>query len=164
VVVGTPAVNRTRPETEPLIGLFMNMLVLRTEMNDDLSFQDLLLRVRDVCLGAYAHQDMPFERLVQELEPTRDMSRTPLFQVIFTLQSGSGEGMSLPGLTVRGLGGGSATAKFELSLGMSDGPRGLFGSFEYNTDLFDAATIDRMVEHFHNLLDAAVREPDKKLW
>src|SRR5205814_1458129 len=98
LVVGTPATNRTHRDTEGLIGFFLNTLALRTELSGDLAFLDLLRRVREICLGAYAHQDMPFERLVQELSPERDLGRTPLFQVMFTFQGARREAMALPGL------------------------------------------------------------------
>ncbi|MFO0758290.1 MAG: amino acid adenylation domain-containing protein, partial [Byssovorax sp.] len=140
LVVGTPAIHRTIPETEGLIGFFLNNLVLRTSIEGALSFRALLGRVRETCLGAYAHQSLPFERLVQAISPARDLSRAPVFQVLFTLQNAPRESLRLPGLTIKGASGESNTAKLDLSLWMGEGPDGLVGSFEYATDLFDRAT------------------------
>ncbi len=167
--VGTPIANRSRAETEGLIGFFLNTLVLRAELPPELSFRAHLARVREVCLGAYAHQDMPFERLVQELDPVRDLSRSPLFQVLFTLQDPPAPAAPAdPGATAK-LGsragvGDAAVAKFDLSLGLGRTPGGgLAGSFEYATDLFDAATSERLVEHFSVLLEGIVRDPSRPL-
>ena len=164
LVVGTPMTNRTRAETEGLIGFFLNTLVLRTQLADDLTFVELLARVRDACLGAYAHQDMPFERLVGELHPERDLSRTPLFQVMFTVQSApQRKDTPAAGLSPRGAALDLDASKFDLSLGFMDGPSGLRGSIEYRTDLFDAATIDRMAAHLTTLLGAIGASPDARL-
>src|SRR4029079_16560748 len=102
IVVGSPIAGRTRPETEGLVGFFLNTLVLRTQVDDGISFKDLLARVKKVCLGAYAHQELPCERLVQAIAPDRDRSRTPIFQVIFNLQNTPAAGMTMPGLELRG--------------------------------------------------------------
>ncbi len=164
IVVGTPIANRRREETEGLIGFFINTLVLRTVMADEMTFRDLVRQVKEVALGAYAHQDVPFERIVQELEAERDPSRTPLFQVSFALQNApGGEGMRLAGLELRGVAGEGATAKFDLTLAMSEGPRGLAGAVEYSADLFDEATIDRMIGHFGVLLAGIARDPDARI-
>ncbi|MEO7329884.1 MAG: amino acid adenylation domain-containing protein, partial [Minicystis sp.] len=163
VVVGTPVLNRTRPETEGLIGFFLNTLVLRTQLASELSFQDLLARVREVCLGAYGHQDIPFERLVSELAPERDMSRSPLFQVTFTLQNAPIESNRLSGVRTGALNVETTTAKFDLSLGMASGPAGIGGSIEYATDLFEAPTIERMIDHLQVLLGAIVAAPDQPI-
>ncbi len=162
LVVGTPAANRSR-KSEGLIGLFLNTLVLRTTLAPDLTFVELLGRVRETCLGAYAHQDLPFERLVQELLPERDLGRSPLFQVMFTFQSAAPEVIDLPGLTVRGLNVESSNAKFDLTLGMGQGPEGLSGTFEYNADLFDAETIDRLAQRLQTVLGGVVAEPGRAL-
>ncbi len=164
LLVGTPIANRGRAETEGLIGFFLNTLVLRTDLSDNPSFRDLLQRVREASLGAYAHQDVPFERLVQEIEPERDPSRSPLFQVMFTLQNAA-EPLALPGLAVERAAVPNATAKFDLSLAMGEsaGAPGLAGSLEFSTDLFDGATIERMIEHFTTLLTAVAADPQKRL-
>jgi amino acid adenylation domain-containing protein len=163
VVVGSPIAGRTRSETEGLVGFFLNTLVLRTELSDEVSFKDLLARVKDVCLGAYAHQDMPFERLVQEIAPERDLSRTPIFQVIFNLQNTPTAGMAMPGLTLRGLASEVTTTKVDLTLIMREEPGGLVGSLAYSTDLFDGATVDRMLAQLRLLLEGAVKEPGKAI-
>ena len=163
LVVGTPIANRTRAETESLIGFFVNTLVLRVELNGDLSFSDLLRKVRAVCLGAYAHQDMPFERLVTELAPERDLARTPLFQVVFALQNAPSEALALAGLQISGVMAESATSKFDLTLVMSESAGGLVCSFEYDLDLFDGATIDRLLGHFRVLLEGVVADPAAKI-
>ncbi len=161
VVVGSPIANRTRAETERLMGFFVNTLVLRTEVSGDLAFRDLLQRVKEVCLGAYAHQDMPFERLVSELAPERDLSRTPLFQVMFILQNAPQESLALPGLKLRGMSAEGVTVKFDLMLTLMDHPSGIRGTFEYTSDLFDQPTIERMVAHFQTVLDGIARDPDR---
>jgi amino acid adenylation domain-containing protein len=154
IAVGTPVLTRTKVETEGLIGFFVNTLVLRTRFSADMAFQEMLGKVRETCVEAYAHQDMPFERLVQELAPDRDPSRTPLFQVLFTVFNAPSEAMTLPGLTLRSGGQERATAKFDLSLGFWEGPNGLAGAIEYSTDLFDEATIQRLITHLRALLEA----------
>ena len=120
VVVGTPIAGRNHLATEELIGLFVNTLVLRTNLSGNPSFSELLDRIREVTLGAYAHQDLPFEKLVEELQPERDMSRSPLFQVMFVLQNASAEILQLPGLEASEVTGGDETAKFDLTLGLAE--------------------------------------------
>jgi amino acid adenylation domain-containing protein/non-ribosomal peptide synthase protein (TIGR01720 family) len=161
LVVGTPILNRTRQETEGLIGFFLNTLAIRAEITPELTFQELLGRVREACLGAYGHQDMPFERLVTELSPERDLSRSPLFQVMFTLQNAPGEAPRLGGLRLSPVSSGIATSKFDLTLGLGEGRGGLLGSFEYNSDLFDQSTIDRMIEHLRTLLEGVVENAER---
>jgi len=164
VVVGTSVSNRNRAETERLIGFFINALVLRTEVIDAQPFTELLQRVREVCLGAYAHQDMPFERLVQELQPEPDPSRAPLFQVIFTMQNAPGEAMEMPGLQLRGMRTESATVKYDLTFLMGEGKDGALGvSIEYNVDLFDGTTIDRMVGHLSALLEGIAKDASRRV-
>ncbi len=124
IVVGTPILNRTRPETEGLIGFFLNTLAIRAEIPAGCTFQELLGRVREACLGAYAHQDMPFERLVTELAPERDLGRSPLFQVMFTLQNAPGEAPQLGGLRLAPVSSGIAASKFDLTLGLGRGRAG----------------------------------------
>ena len=159
IVVGTPVANRNRQEIEGLIGFFVNTLVLRTDLSGNPSFDQLLRRVREVTLGAYAHQDLPFEELVEALKPTRSLSHTPLFQVMFALQNAPMPSMELPDLTVSSFSVETPTAKFDLTLSMENTTSGLIGEWEYNSDLFDAATIARMARHFQTLLEGIVANP-----
>jgi amino acid adenylation domain-containing protein len=168
LVVGTPIAGRNRAETEDLMGFFVNTLVLRVRLSGDVSFEALVHRVKEASLGAYAHQDLPFERLVQELHPERDLARSPLFQVLFSLQGDAAtsvhaERSALLGSRRRALGGTAATAKFDVTWNLSDGPRGLTGVVEYATDLFERATIERMVGHFRVLLEGAMARPGARL-
>ena len=163
-VVGTPIAGRARGETEGLIGFFINTLALRAQLDEEAPFSELVARVKDTCLGAYAHQDMPFERLVQELAPERDLSRSPLFQILFVLQNAPGESTARPGLKRRGMAVESGTAKFDLTLLMIEGPRGLLASIEYATDLFDASTMERLAASFTVLLGAVAAHPTQRLW
>ena len=164
VVVGTSIAGRTQAETERLVGFFVNALVLRTTIDEDETLRALVQQVRETCLGAYAHQDMPFERLVHELAPEPDRSRAPLFQVIFTMQNAPRDGLLLPGLSIRGLGGsGSTTAKYDLTFLMAEVEGSLRCSIEFNTDLFDAATIDRMLRQLSTLLVAMPKSLEKKV-
>ena len=160
ICIGSPIANRNRPEVENLIGFFLNTLVLRTDLSGQPSFRELVSRVREVVLGAFAHQDLPFEMLVEELQPERDLSHTPLFQVGFTLQTAASESIDLPGLSLEPVEIDSGSAKYDITLLMAEGPDGLKGNFEYNTDLFDAATIQRMAGHFLTLLAGVMAEPD----
>ncbi len=153
-VVGTPIAGRTRAETEDLIGLFLNTLALRADLSGDPTFLELLGRVRETCLGAYAHQDLPFDQLVEALRPERDLSHNPLFQVMCTFQNIPAPQVELPGLELNLLEVDGATAKFDLLLALMDTADGLYGQVEYNVDLFDAATIRRMIGHFETLLAA----------
>jgi amino acid adenylation domain-containing protein len=163
VIVGSPIANRNRAEIEGLIGFFVNTLVLRSDLSRNPSFRELLGRVREVALGAYAHQDMPFERLVEELQPERDMSYNALFQVMFVLQNSPMSDWEFSGLALSPLEVESKTAKFDLSLSLTETEQGLVGAFGYNTDLFDEATIVRMVGHLRTLLEGVVVEPDKRI-
>jgi amino acid adenylation domain-containing protein len=163
LIVGAPIANRNRLEIEGLVGCFVNALVLRTDLSGNPSFRDLLRRVREVCLGAYGHQDLPFDRLVEELRLKRDLSRNPLFQVMFVLQNASMRAVELPGLTLSPVEGDSETAHFDLTLVVVDAEQGLTASFVYNTDLFEAATIARMLGHFQILLEAMVADPEQRL-
>ncbi|MCW6052944.1 amino acid adenylation domain-containing protein [Lyngbya sp. CCAP 1446/10] len=162
IIVGTPHANRDRPEFEGLIGFFANRLVLRTCLSGNPSFEDILSRVRDVALGAYAHQDLPFKKLVEELQPVRDLSYTPLVQVIFNLNVPMPQ-IQMAGLTVSSLAVETATAKFDLMLFLENTAAGLIGQWEYNTDLFDATTIARMAGHFQTLLEGIVANPQQKV-
>lgn len=163
VCVGTPIANRTRAEVERLIGFFVNTLVIRTKLTGNPSFKELLARVREVTLGAYAHQELPFEKLVEVLQPARDMSHTPLFQVMFILQNTPLQPLKLPSLTMSPILIESKTAEFDLTLSMTEMPDGLWASLQYNSDLFEAATIQRIIRHFQNLLEAIVTNPDERI-
>jgi amino acid adenylation domain-containing protein len=163
VVVGTPIANRTRAEVEGLIGFFVNTLVLRTKLSTEWSFTRLLSEVREVALGAYAHQDLPFERLVEELEPERDLSRSPLIQVMVVLQNGLVKPVKFSKLKASGLDLETDVAKFDLSVVVAEVEGGLQGAIEYNTDLFDAATMARMARHYERLLAGAVADSEQHL-
>lgn len=160
VAIGTPIANRTHVEFEGLIGFFANTLVMRTDLSGNPTFRTLLKRVRDVCLGAYTHQDMPFEKLVEILQPERDMSRTPLFQVLFAFQKASQPALHLTGLVAEWLPIESQTAKFDLSLFVQEADDGLLCALEYNTDLFEKDTISRLADHWKKLLESIVAQPD----
>jgi amino acid adenylation domain-containing protein len=163
LAVGTPIAGRTRVETEPLIGLFINTLVLRGDLAGDPDIVALLARVREVTLSAYAHQEIPFERLVEDLAPERDLSRTPLVQVMFSLQAALADTLELPGLTLSTTGPGTGTAKFELTCALTEQGEVVAGVFEYNRDLFEPATISRMAGHFANLLAGMAADPAGRL-
>jgi alpha-ketoglutarate-dependent taurine dioxygenase len=164
ICVGTDIANRNRGETEGLIGFFVNQLVLRTRFSNDFSFRELLPRVRAITLGAYANQDLPFDKLVEELNPARDVSNTPLFQAKLVLQNTPGAMLEMPHLELRPLEGlgSSQTAKFDLMLTMIDGEQ-LTGSLSYSTDLFDASTMTLLLERFRTLLGSIVAEPEARL-
>jgi amino acid adenylation domain-containing protein len=161
--VGTPIANRNRAEIEDLIGFFVNTLVLRGNLTGNPSFRELLARSRETALGAYAHQDVPFEKLVEELRPERDLSHSPLFQVMVMLQNAPTEALELPDLTVVPQGADSGTTKFDLRLGLMQTPEGLAGSLVYNRDLFDASTVARLGGYLETLLTAAVANPELPL-
>lgn len=163
LLVGTPIANRTRPELEKLLGCFVNTVVLRTDLSGNPSFQDLLRRVREVTLGAYEHQDVPFEKVVEDLQPTRTSSYATLFQVMFELQNVPLAAQELAKLTVSPVEIENATAKFELSFCLREDVQGLSGYLEYNTDLFEASTIERFVGHFQKLLEAVVADPSQRI-
>jgi amino acid adenylation domain-containing protein len=163
ISVGSPTAGRTRVETEPLIGFFVNTVVLRTDVSGDPTFRELLQRVRQVAMGAYAHQDIPFEKLVAELQPDRTLSHSPLFQVFFAFQNVPRLPLDLPGLVVSPVEVDSGTAKFDLSLYLWEAEGGLRGALEYNTDLFDQTTIARMAGHFPTLLAGIAAAPDQRL-
>src|SRR5262249_27868227 len=133
---------------------------LRTDLTGDPSFKQLMLRVRETALGAYAHQDLPFEKLVEQLQPERDMSRSPLFQTAFALQNAPMPTMELSGLSLSILEIDSGATKFDLSLSMTETEEGLVGSLEYNTDLLDESTIVRMIGHLQTLLESIVANPE----
>ncbi|HYR12404.1 MAG TPA: condensation domain-containing protein, partial [Longimicrobium sp.] len=167
IVVGSPIAGRTRPEVEELIGFFANTLVLRTDLSGDPTFRELLGRVREGTLGAYEHQEVPFERLVAELQPERSMSHSPLFQVTFTLQnadhSGSGSGSGLAGLRMEGVAAEVETTRFDLGLTAVPHGGGVSGLLEYSTDLFDRSTVRRMLEHLQRVLEQVAADADVRL-
>ncbi len=164
VVVGSPIANRNQAEIEQLIGFFVNTLVMRTDLSGNPRFNELMQRVREMTLAAYEHQDMPFERLVEELQPERDLSRSPLFQVMFILQNTPGAELELGGLSLSRMEVDNRTAKFDLTLSMlEEAGGGLSGSLEYNTDLFDASSIWRLADHFEVILSAIVAEPQQRI-
>ena len=169
LVVGTPIANRNRADIEGLIGFFVNTLVLRTQLSGQMSFVEVVRQVREVTLGAYGHQDLPFEKLVEELQPERNLSHNPLFQVMFALQNTPTMGASsdsaaqslaahLNGKQIT-----TDTAKFDLSLFMMEKEWGLAGEIEYNVDLFDASTIDRIIKHYQRVLEQVAHAPQQCL-
>jgi len=161
--IGSPISGRNRSELEGLIGLFLNMLVLRTDLSGNPTFRELLSRVRKVCLEAYANQEVPFERIVQELQPERSLSHNPLFQVTFALQNTPTCPLKLAGVTTQDLELGSGIASFDLHLFMIEHETTLTGWLVYNTDLFDASSIARLVSHFQILLEGIVANPDERI-
>ena len=160
ITVGTPVANRTQAETEPLIGFFVNTLVMRADLSDNPSFRQLLRRVRETALGAYAHQDLPFEILVEALQPRRDTSHTPLFQVMFILQNAPGRAQEVPSLRLEQIEVDAGTSTYDITLSMTEQNQWMGVDVEYSTDLFDESTIRRMMAHFQTLLDGIVAEPD----
>ncbi len=163
ILVGSPIANRNRAEVEGLIGFFVNTLVLRGDLGQDPSFEQLLIQLRETALQAYAHQDLPFERLVEELQPERDLNRQPLFQVLFQLQNAPFRPRQPQGLKMASLDIGSGAMPFDLALTLADQPSGMRGFFEYSTDLFHPSTIRRLEDHFLRLLEEALLHPAKPL-
>src|SRR5262249_36724614 len=163
VLVGTPVANRSRAEVEPLIGYFVNMLVMRTDLSGDPTFRELLGRVREVALGAYTHEELPFERLVSEVHAERDLSRTPLFQVVMVLQNTPLESLLLGGERLEPEETDNGTAKFDMTMQLTQAEDGIAGRWEYSTDLFDAATVERMATHFQVLLEGIVEDPQRRI-
>ncbi|MFL6209204.1 MAG: amino acid adenylation domain-containing protein, partial [Pyrinomonadaceae bacterium] len=163
LIVGSPIAGRTRVETEPLIGLFINTLALRTDLSGDPTFRDLLGRVREVTLGAYAHQDVPFERLVEELQPERSLSHAPLFQVMIMLKNTPSPDLAMAGLQLSLVDITSGTAKFDLTLLLEERDGGITIHWEYNTDLFEPETVARMSGHYETVLESAVARPGARI-
>lgn len=163
LVVGSSTAGRTAVPLEPLVGFFVNPLPLRTNLSGNPTFRDLIHRVREVTLDAYAHQDVPFEALVEALDLRRSLSYTPLFQVMFILQNLPRRTFRLPGLTLEEIELDSETAKFDLAVEMAEVDDGLSCAFEYSRDLFERDTVRRMLDHFHCLLDGIVSDPDQRL-
>ncbi len=162
IVVGTYIANRNRAEIEDLIGFFLNTLVLRCNIGGKPTFRDLIRRVRSMALSAYAHQDLPFDKLVEELQPERDLSRNPLFQVTIQLQNAPTNTVHEDPTRILDFKRGSAI--FDIALMLFETPQGLNGQIEYSTELFDAETIERIARHFEALLTGAVADPDAKVW
>jgi amino acid adenylation domain-containing protein len=165
IVVSTGVANRNRRDIEDLIGLHVNTLLLRTNFYGNPTFRELLARVREVTLGAYDHQDLPFELLVESLQPERSHGASPLAQTMFMLQNGSTteESMELPGLTMSVFGGRGTTSKFDLTLFVHEIADSLKATIEYNTDLFNASTIVQMLKYFQALLESIVENPDQEI-
>ncbi|MFM6069905.1 MAG: amino acid adenylation domain-containing protein, partial [Sphaerospermopsis kisseleviana] len=163
ILVGSPIANRDRAEIEGLIGFFVNTLVMRTNLEGNPSFSELLTRVREMSLGAYAHQHLPFEMLVEALQPERNLSHSPLFQVMFVLQNTPISTLELSGLSVNLLEVKSEISKFDLTLAMEESASGLVGVWEYNSDLFDSRTIERMAGNFITLLESIVANPQESI-
>ena len=161
IVVGSPIASRTSAEIEPLIGFFVNTLVLRADLSGDPSFRQLLGQVRETTLDAYTHQDLPFEKLVEELKPERSLSYSPLFQVMFVLQSASTETLQLEGLAIQPVAMDSGIEKFDLTVSAEETAGGLCFSWSYNTDIYDQDSIQRMMRHYQVLLEQVVADPDK---
>ncbi len=163
LVVGTPIANRTRTEIEPLIGFFINTLALRLKLSGKMSFREVIEQVRKICINAYNHQDLPFEQLIEMLQPERSLSYTPLFQVMFGLHEATFDEFHLPGLTFTPLSRDFYTSKFDLSLDIVDTPQGLRCLFEYSTDLFVKETVQRMSVHFQQTLAALLTVSDASI-
>jgi amino acid adenylation domain-containing protein len=163
IVVGTPIAGRNRREVEGLIGFFVNTLVMRARVGGAATFRELLAQVREATLGAYAHQEVPFEKLVEELHPKRDTSRNPLFQVMFALQNTPLEELTLPGLRLVPFDISNDMTRFDLEFHLWEDGGGLAGTLIYNTDLFDAATVAQMLGHYRNLLEGVTADPDTRV-
>ena len=163
IVVGTPLANRPRPEIEGLIGFFLNTLALRLDVSGDPSFAELLKRVRKTSLEGFANGDLPFEQLLEAIKPDRDLSRSPVFQVMFTQQAAPTASFQLRDLQLESRELETGTSKFDLFFVMQDKASGMGGYVEYNTDLFERATVERMVEHFQHLLESGVGDPQEAI-
>src|SRR5262249_9322534 len=164
ILVGTPIANRTRREVEPLIGVFANTLVIRTKLSVNPTFRELLRLVMRTALEAYAHQDVPFEKLVQALQPERDLSRSPLFQVMFVLQNAPMPRLEMADIEMVPLVIEGVTSKFDMTLAVMEQEDGaLSGWLEYNTDLFDESMVNRMIGHYDNILRGVVASSGQRI-
>src|SRR6266545_155828 len=163
LLIGTPTANRNRAEAEELIGFFVNTLVMRTKFEDDMTFRELSARVKQTALEAYAHQDLPFERLVEELQPDRNLSSNPIFRVMFSLQNAVEVVPKLTGLKVSIIETECRTAKFDLAVDMAVAGEEIKGAFIYSTDLFNDGTIERMIGHYRTLLSEVIENPDRSI-
>jgi amino acid adenylation domain-containing protein len=163
IVVGSPIAGRTRSEIEGLIGFFLNSLVLRTDLSGNPTFKEVLVRVRQVALGAYEHQDVPFEKLLEELRPERDLSRTPLFQVFFNMLNVGGPMVELSGLKIETLSHSEVESKFDLTIYVREHNRALHFNLIYNADLFDADRMAEVLQQYQALLSQVVEDPDQRI-
>ncbi|MGW5720133.1 amino acid adenylation domain-containing protein [Amycolatopsis sp. NPDC003865] len=163
IPIGTPIAGRTDPALDDLVGFFVNTLVLRVSTGGDPSFRDLVARVRDRSLDAYAHQDVPFERLVEALNPARSLAHHPLFQTMLAWQNTPGAGVELPGLTVTERPVGTGTAKFDLWFSFTERADGIHGQAEFNAEVFDRATVTGLLDRLEVLLRQVVATPDRRL-
>jgi non-ribosomal peptide synthetase component F len=163
IVVGTDVANRSRSEVEGLIGMFVNQLVLRTDLSGNPAFTELLGRVREVALEAYAHQDTPFDKIVEAIKPDRELDRNPLFQVMFGFQNTPAQRIELPGLSIGRMGIDNKTSVFDLSLYMTRPGSKLVGAMRYNTDLFEPSTVGRILDAFKLVLQTVVKAADVRL-
>src|SRR5205823_4140341 len=169
IAIGSPIAGRTDRATEEMVGFFVNTLVLRTDLSGDPSFAEVLARVREVALGAYAHQDVPFEHLVEVLNPARSMANHPLFQVVLGLNNTPSAAFSFPGLKTSFLPTRTDTARIDLSISLDEArghdgsPQGVAGVIEYASDLFDPAGVEALWQRLLALLEAAVADPDRAL-
>ena len=164
ICIGTPVANRNDPESERLLGFFVNTLVLRAHLSDDLNYLDILQMVREKSLSAFAHQELPFDVVVEELQPERSFSHSPLFQVLFALQPNNNDVIDLPGLEVNSSIYAGRMAKFDLSLIMQESDKGYTGTFEYNSALFQETSVRRMARHFECISEQALNNPKKQIW
>ena len=163
IAVGSPIAGRNRQETEGLIGFFVNTLVLRTDLSKNPTFRELLRQVRETTLGAYGHQDLPFERLVEDLQPQRNLNHNPLFQVTFQLDDSSSQLLTLPTINAEEMELEVGISQFDISLFMIDNGQDIKGRLQYNTDIFNADTIERMLGHYQSLLEAIVADPERRI-
>jgi amino acid adenylation domain-containing protein len=163
IVVGCPILNRSLPEITNLIGSFVNTLVLRTDLSQNPSCLEAIFRVREVCMGAYAHQDLPFERLVQQLQPTRDLGRNALFQTMFAFQNTPVSRPKFAHLVSKSMDIETGISKFDLTFSLANGDHYISGYVEYNSDLFERRTVERMVIHFQTLLEGIVDNPHQRI-
>ncbi|MDZ8079259.1 MAG: amino acid adenylation domain-containing protein [Nostoc sp. DcaGUA01] len=164
ILIGSPIANRNRAELEGILGLFVNTLVLRNNLSGNPSFRELLHRVRQVTLDAYAHQDLPFEMLVEKLQPERDLSRNPFYEVMFVLQNTPTSVQEVSGLTLHTLEFDSGTSQLDIFLSMFESQEGLTGCLEYNTDIFDATTISQFIKNYQTLLENIVANPEQHIY
>jgi non-ribosomal peptide synthetase component F len=160
ILIGSPIAGRNHAETENLIGFFVSTLPLRAQLRGDLAFTELLQQVKDVCLGASAHQDVPFEKLVEELQPERDLNRSPLLEVIFLLNNQSDPTRKLPSLYQEPT---DTLVRFDLTLSVTDYQTNLAGTWHYRTSLFERSTIEKFRDNFATLLQSITRNPNGRL-
>src|SRR5205085_1630368 len=163
IVIGTPIANRNRAQVEALIGFFVNTMVLKTEVEGEKSCKELLRRVKDISLAGYTHQDVPFEKLVEEIQPERELSRSPLFQVMFVLQQAPKRAKGVDKIMLDSIGVERETAKFDVTLFIEERREELVGLLEYSTDLFEEETMRRMAEHYRRLLEEMVANPARRV-